>query len=65
MLTVKPTSASDRIYDIILHSQIDYAIKTRLWDSFKDKSQFIYTPCSQKEYSELLSAVWEMRNLFF
>lgn len=58
-------SATDRIYDIILHSQIDYATKTRLWYSFKDKSQFLYTPCSQKEYSELLSAVGEMRNLLF
>lgn len=54
--------AKDIMYDIILYSQVDYATKTRLWNAFEDKSSFIYTACSQKEYSDLLSAAKERPN---
>ena len=56
--------AKDIMYDIILYSQIDYATKTRLWNAFEDKNSFLYTACSQKEYSDLLSVAEEMRNLY-
>ena len=55
--------AADRFYDILLHSQMDYTVKSGLWYAFKGKNQLLYKACSQKEYTEILSAAEEMRNL--
>ncbi|MBO5357931.1 MAG: response regulator transcription factor, partial [Clostridia bacterium] len=55
--------AADRFYDILLHSQMDYTVKSGLWYAFKGKNQLLYKVCSQKEYTEILSAAEEMRNL--
>ncbi len=56
-------SAKDRMFDIILHSQMNYANKTPLWESFCEKSPYLYRECPQKEYKEILSATEEMRDL--
>lgn len=55
--------ATDRMYDILLHSQMDYTVKSALWYAFKGKSNILYKACPQKEYKEILSAAEEMRNL--
>ena len=56
-------SATDRLYDILLHSQMDYTTKSGLWYAFKGKSNLLYKACPQKEYAEILSAAEEMGKL--
>jgi len=53
--------AKDRVFDIILHSQVNYALKSNLWDAFCKGEEFLYLNCPQKEYKDLLSAVEEMK----
>ena len=55
--------AIDRMYDILLHSQMDYTTKSGLWYAFKGKSNLLYKACPQKEYAEILSAAEEMGKL--
>ena len=55
--------AIDRVYDILLHSQMDYVTKSGLWYAFKGKNKLLYKNCPQKEYSDILSAAEEMGNL--
>ena len=57
------SGATDRLYDILLHSQMDYVTKSGLWYAFKGKSELLYKACPQKEYAEILSAAEEMRKL--
>ena len=57
------SSAVDRFYDILLHSQMDYVTKSNLWYAFKGKNQLLYKHCPQKEYAEILSAAEEMSRL--
>ena len=54
---------TDRLYDILLHSQMDYVVKSGLWYAFKGKSNLLYKACPQREYAEILSAAEEMRKL--
>jgi len=49
------------VFDIILHSQVNYALKSNLWDAFCKGEEFLYLNCPQKEYKDLLSAVEEMK----
>jgi len=55
--------ATDRLYDILLHSQMDYVTKSGLWYAFKGKSNLLYKACPQKEYTQILSAAEEMGKL--
>ena len=56
-------SAKDRLYNILLHSQMDYSTKSGLWYAFVGKSDRLYKACPQKEYAEILSAAEEMKKL--
>ena len=55
--------ATDRLYDILLHSQMDYVTKSNLWYAFKGKNKLLYKHCPQKEYADILSAAEEAGNL--
>ncbi len=55
--------AKQRVYDIILHSQMNYAAKTALWDSFCAGNKFLYLVCPEEQNKDVLSAVEEMRSL--
>ena len=55
--------ATDRLYDVLLHSQMDYTTKSGLWYAFKGKNKLLYKYCPQKEYAEILSAADEMGKL--
>ena len=57
------SSANDRAFDIIMHSQIGYGVKTALWDAFCANKKFLYTVCPSNEDKEVLSAVEEMKYL--
>lgn len=53
-------SARDRIFDILLHAQMSYAVKTSLWEAVCRGDGFLYLACPEEEYKAVLSAVNEM-----
>ena len=62
-LITNNSSAKARACDIIMHSQIGYAVKSALWKGFCENSNFLYLACPAKEDCEVLSAIEEMQNL--
>lgn len=57
------SSAKDRIFNILLHSQMSYENKTAIWNYILSGKNRIYTVCSQQEYKNLLGALDEMLNI--
>lgn len=57
------SNAKDRVFDIIMHAQIGYAVKTALWNRFTANDQFLYLSCAEEAYKQVLSAVEEMQSL--
>ncbi len=57
------SSAKNRIFDIIMHAQISYDVKTKLWETVMNNEKYLYAACPEKEYSEVLSAVQEQYEL--
>ena len=56
---------TDKLYDMLLHSQMDYSTKSGLWYAFKGKNNLLYKACPQQEYAEILSSAEEMRRLLY
>ena len=52
-----------RIFDLLLHAQMDYTIKSRLWKAVETNEEYLYLACSSNEYSNVLSAVEELNKL--
>ena len=52
-----------RIFDLLLHAQMDYSVKSRLWKAVENNDEYLYLACSSDEYSNILSAVEELNHL--
>ena len=57
------SSAKDRIFDILMHSQMSYAVKGAVWQAVERNEKNIYNFCPEQEHKALLGAVDEMLNL--
>ncbi|HCD82130.1 MAG TPA: hypothetical protein DEQ65_07245, partial [Ruminococcaceae bacterium] len=57
------SSAKDRIFDILMHSQVSYAVKGTVWQAVERKEKNIYSFCPEQEHKALLDAVNEMLKL--
>ena len=62
-LTTDNSHAKERMFDIIMHSQVNYATKSALWKAFCGKEPFLYMACPEKEYTELRTVAEELRDL--
>lgn len=57
------SSAKDRIFDILMHSQMSYAVKGAVWQAVERNEKNMYNFCPEQEHKTLLGAVDEMLNL--
>ena len=57
------SSANDRIFDILMHSQMSYAVKGAVWQAVERNEKNMYNFCPEQEHKALLGAVDEMLNL--
>lgn len=57
------SSAKNRIFDILMHSQVSYAVKGTVWQAVERNEKNIYGFCPEQEHKALLGAVDEMLKL--
>ncbi len=56
------SNTKDRIFDILLHSQMSYNSKTAIWN-YLNSGHKMYNACSEQEYKTLLGAIDEMLDI--
>ena len=59
-LTADNSNAKDRIFDILLHSQMSYDRKKLIWEFINSGKKTLYTVCPEKEHKGVLEALSEM-----
>ena len=60
------SNAKDRIFDILLHSQVSYAVKTDIWNYLNGKSRWderLFMHCGEAEHEALKQSIAEMQRL--
>ena len=56
-------NANERIFDILIHAQMSYALKSRLWTAVKSGNNNLYTVCPEEQYKGVLDAIQELMEL--
>ena len=56
------SGSKDRIFDILLHSQMSYNSKTAIWN-YLNSGHEMYNACNEQEYKTLLGAIDEMLDI--
>ena len=61
-LVTDNANAEERIFDILLHSQMPYFDKTKIWDLIRTGKE-INEFCKKDEYKSIIGALQEMINI--
>ena len=56
-------NAKERIFNILMHAQMSYSLKGRLWTAVINGNKYLYTVCPDEQYKDVLDAIEEIIEL--